>query len=106
MKKYFYLLLLCIPAILAAQNTKLPVIISPKFKKDTVSIVTNGAIPDGYTLNTKSINNTIDALSKKGGGVVLVPSGLWLTGPVVIKSNIDSSFTVVSFFGRAKRVIN
>lgn len=89
MKKYFYLLLLCIPAILPAQNTKLPVIISPKFKKDTISIVTYGAIADGYTLNTKSINNTIDALSKKGGGVVLVPSGLWLTGPVVIKSNIN-----------------
>ena len=28
-------------------------------------------------------------LHKKGGGVVLVPSGLWLTGPIVLKSNIN-----------------
>jgi polygalacturonase len=63
-----------------AQKEKLPVIKSPVFKKDTLSIKKYGAVSDGNTLNTKSINATIDALSKKGGGVVLIPSGLWLTG--------------------------
>jgi polygalacturonase len=72
-----------------AQWNKLPVIIPTKFKKDTVSIKKNGAVPDGYTLNTKSIQSTIDALSKKGGGVVLVPAGLWLTGPIVLKNNVN-----------------
>ncbi|HLG38370.1 MAG TPA: glycosyl hydrolase family 28 protein, partial [Chitinophagaceae bacterium] len=74
----------------AAQfSGKLPVIVSPKFKKDTLSIIKFGAIPDGNALNTKSINAAIDVMNKKGGGVVLVPAGLWLTGPVVIKSNIN-----------------
>ncbi len=73
----------------AQPSGKLPVIIEPKFKKDTFSIKKFGAIPDGYTLNTKSINAAIDACNKKGGGVVLVPSGLWLTGPIVIKSNVN-----------------
>lgn len=68
---------------------KLPVIVSPKFKKDTTSITRYGAVPDGNTLNTKSINAAIDAVNKKGGGVVIVPAGLWLTGPVVLKSNIN-----------------
>ena len=72
-----------------AQWNKLPVIISTKFKKDTASIKKNGAVPDGYTLNTKSIQSAIDALSKKGGGVVLVPAGLWLTGPIVLKNNVN-----------------
>ncbi len=72
-----------------AQKEKLPVIKSPVFKKDTLSIKKYGAVSDGNTLNTKSINGAIDALSKKGGGVVLVPSGLWLTGPVVLKNNIN-----------------
>ena len=72
-----------------AQWNKLPVITSPSFKKDTISIVKNGAVPDGHTLNTKSINTTIGACNKKGGGVVLVPSGLWLTGPIVLKSNVN-----------------
>lgn len=70
-------------------NAKMPVIIAPKFKKDTSSIVKFGAVPDGHVLNTKAINNAIDACNKKGGGVVLVPSGLWLTGPVVLKSNVN-----------------
>ena len=70
-------------------GVKLPVVVAPKFKKDTLSIVKYGAVRDGNTLNTKSINNTIDAISKKGGGVVLIPAGLWLTGPVVLKNNVN-----------------
>ena len=56
----------------------------PTFKKDTFNILNYGAIPDGVTLNTKSINSAIDACSAKGGGVVLVPQGYWLTGPIVL----------------------
>jgi polygalacturonase len=91
MKKVFYLIVFVfIGQQASAQfNQKLPVIIAPKFKKDTLSILKYNAVPDGYTLNTKSINGAIDALSKKGGGVVLVPAGLWLTGPVVLKNNIN-----------------
>jgi len=72
-----------------SQQGKLPVVVSPKFKKDTVDITKFGAIPDGHTLNSKSIKAAIDAISKKGGGVVMIPAGLWLTGPVVLKSNIN-----------------
>ncbi len=91
MKKVIYFIFFVSIGLQASAqfNQKLPVIIAPKFKKDTLSIVKHGAVPDGYILNTKSINNAIDALSKKGGGVVLVPKGLWLTGPIVLKSNIN-----------------
>ena len=90
MKKIILLNLFAIIFLFAfAQKEKLPVIKSPVFKKDTISIKKYGAIEDGNTLNTKSINAAIDALSKKGGGVVLVPAGLWLTGPVVLKNNIN-----------------
>lgn len=74
---------------MAQFNATLPVVQQTLFKKDTLSIVSKGAKPDGYTLNTKAINETIDQLSKKGGGVVHVPQGLWLTGPIVLKSNIN-----------------
>jgi polygalacturonase len=69
--------------------TNLPKIQQPTFKADTVRITTFGAKPDGHTLNTKAINEAIEACSKKGGGVVLIPSGLWITGPVVMKSNVN-----------------
>jgi polygalacturonase len=94
MKKVILLKLFTIAFLFAfAQKEKLPVIKSPVFKKDTVSIKKYGAIADGNTLNTKSINTAIDALSKKGGGIVLVPPGLWLTGPIVLKNNINFHLT-------------
>jgi polygalacturonase len=75
---------------LSAQNWAAPVVVKdPVFRKDTVSILRFGAKADGKTLNTTAINNAIDACSRKGGGVVLVPAGFWLTGPVVLKSNVN-----------------
>jgi hypothetical protein len=68
---------------------KLPVIQQTSFKKDTINIIRFGAVADGQTLNTKAINAAIDACNKKGGGVVVIPSGLWLTGPIVLKSNVN-----------------
>lgn len=67
----------------------LPKAALPVFKKDTFNIIKYGAKPDGITLNTQSINNAIAACSAKGGGVVLVPSGLWLTGPIKLKNNVN-----------------
>ncbi|HET6722663.1 MAG TPA: glycoside hydrolase family 28 protein, partial [Chitinophagaceae bacterium] len=76
-----------------AQKTTLPVVSIPKFKKDTLVIKKFGAVADGHFLNTKAINDAITALNKKGGGVVLIPPGLWLTGPIIIKSNINLHLT-------------
>lgn len=41
------------------------------------------------TLNTKAINAAVSACSQKGGGVVMVPAGLWMTGPIELKSNVN-----------------
>jgi polygalacturonase len=79
-------LMACSPG-LSAQ--KLPVIQQTSFKKDSTYITRFGAIADGQTLNTQAINAAIDACNKKGGGVVVIPAGLWLTGPVVLKSNVN-----------------
>ncbi|TAH06132.1 MAG: glycoside hydrolase family 28 protein [Sphingobacteriales bacterium] len=96
MKKRFLIpaFTLLILEVAAQFPVKLPVIISPKFKKDTLSIAKLGAVPDGYFLNTSIINEAITSLHKKGGGVVLVPKGLWLTGPLVLKSNINMHLAV------------
>ncbi|OKS86967.1 glycoside hydrolase family 28 protein [Mucilaginibacter polytrichastri] len=67
----------------------LPQTKQPVFKKDTFNIARFGAIGNGITLNTAAINNAVNACNKAGGGVVLVPTGLWLTGPVVLKSNVN-----------------
>jgi polygalacturonase len=70
-------------------KVKMPIIKTPVFRKDTFDILKFGAKADGITLNTKSINDAIITCSNKGGGVVLISSGLWLTGPVALKSNVN-----------------
>ena len=67
----------------------LPVIESPVFKKDTFNIMDYNVKADGITLNTKGINAAISECSSKGGGVVVIPNGLWLTGPIELKSNVN-----------------
>lgn len=68
---------------------ELPKIYQPHFKKDTFNITAFGAVNDGQTLNTAAINKAIDECSRSGGGVVLVPRGLWLTGPLVLMGNVN-----------------
>ncbi len=54
------------------------------------NIVTQGkAVGDGKTLNTKVIQQAIDQLSKKGGGRIVFPKGLYLTGCLQLKSGIE-----------------
>ena len=72
-----------------AQNVSSIVIQKTSFRKDTVSIVQFGAKPGPTYTNTESINAAIIAMSKKGGGVVLVPEGSFITGPIVLKSNVN-----------------
>ncbi|HEX5553052.1 MAG TPA: glycoside hydrolase family 28 protein [Chitinophagaceae bacterium] len=72
-----------------ARQGHLPEVIKPDFKSDTFNIIRYGAKSDGITLNTKSINAAIMDCSKNGGGVVLVPDGFWLTGPLVLQNNVN-----------------
>jgi DNA sulfur modification protein DndE len=67
----------------------MPPIDIPLFRADTYNIADHGAKSDGITLNTRAIASAIEACSMAGGGVVLVPRGLWLTGPVQLKSNVN-----------------
>lgn len=66
----------------------------PAFKKDTISIVKTGAVSDGISLNTAAIQKAINTLAAKGGGVVVIPQGLWMTGPITLKSNINLHLAV------------
>lgn len=61
----------------------------PVFPEYSVNITDFGAVADGKTLNTEAINNAIKDVNSKGGGKVVVPAGLWLTGPIELKSNVN-----------------
>lgn len=67
----------------------MPRIEQPSFPDYQVDIRDFGAKNDGVTLNTEAINNAIKAVNSRGGGKVIIPEGLWLTGPVVLLSNVN-----------------
>lgn len=54
-----------------------------------VSIKDFGGVDDGVTLNTEAFANAIRHLSDKGGGRLIVPAGIWYTGPIEFASNIE-----------------
>lgn len=63
-------------------------IFSPNAKKKYV-ITDYGAKSDSTVINTKSIQNAIDECSKKGGGVVVVPEGVFISGAIFLKKGVS-----------------
>lgn len=75
--------LLALAIAVHAANPAMPNIPSAVFN------VTNyGAIGDGVKDNTANIQNTINAASVAGGGVVEIPAGTFLSGPITLASSI------------------
>jgi hypothetical protein len=53
------------------------------------TIITYGAVPDSVTNNTTAIQNAIDKAAESGGGKVLVPKGVFLTGSLELRSGVE-----------------
>jgi polygalacturonase len=65
-------------------EVKAPVIPNAK-----VTLTDFGAVGNGEVLCTDAFAKAIDQLYKMGGGHLVVPRGIWHTGPIVLRSNID-----------------
>ncbi len=68
-------------------NIQMPVVAAIPDK--SVSVVDFGAVGDGVTDNTAVFDKAIKQLSKQGGGHVIVPAGIYMTGPIRLRDNID-----------------
>ncbi len=53
------------------------------------TITEHGAVGDGSTLNTKAIQTAVDQCAAAGGGVVVVPKGVFLTGAIFFKPHVN-----------------
>src|SRR5579872_3874096 len=65
-------------------TASLPVIPDAKF-----SLADFGAVGDGKTMNTDAFKNAVAAVSKAGGGHLIVPSGTYKTLPFQLASHMD-----------------
>jgi len=68
---------------------EMPMVQEPTIPNHVVNLKDFGAVDGGKILNTKAFEDAIDAVSKKGGGKVIIPTGIWLTGPIILKSNLE-----------------
>ena len=67
----------------------MPEIQIPAFPDYSVNIADFGAVGDGKTKNTKAFADAIRDAAENGGGKVVVSRGIWLTGPIRLRSNIN-----------------
>lgn len=61
----------------------------PQIQPRTVNIEDFGGVGDGVTLNTAYFAEAVDVLAQNGGGRLMVPKGVWVTGPLALKDNIE-----------------
>ena len=61
----------------------------PDIPACSVCLTDFGGIGDGVFLNTEAFARAIDALTQKGGGRLVVPAGIWRTGPIALQSRIE-----------------
>ncbi len=53
-----------------------------------VNIRDHGAVGDGQTLNTAAIQKAIDSCAAAGGGMIVVPAGVFISGSLVLKPGV------------------
>lgn len=65
------------------------IILGLKSFSQTYNILAFGAKPDSATINTKYIQKAIDSCSISGGGTVIIPKGIFVTGTLLMKNNVN-----------------
>jgi alpha-L-rhamnosidase len=58
----------------------------PATKIDVTSL---GAVPDGKTVNTAAIQSAIEQASSAGGGTVVIPRGVFVSGAIFLKPGVN-----------------
>ncbi|MDZ7305316.1 MAG: glycosyl hydrolase family 28-related protein, partial [candidate division KSB1 bacterium] len=66
-----------------------PLLLSISLQAGTYNVKDFGAVGDGKTINTTAIQNAINQCRDNGGGTVIIPSGIFVTGVIRLYSNIN-----------------
>ncbi len=74
--------------LIAHSSIDFPAIKIPQFADRQLNIIDLGADPSGQQLSTAAFQQAIDFITAQGGGTVLVPHGVYVTGPIELKSNV------------------
>lgn len=86
------LLLVCslfISVVYSMEMPKMKEIVRPVFPNHRLSMLEVGGIGDGIFDNTAAFERAMEQLEAEGGGRLEVPFGVWLTGPITFRSNVE-----------------
>lgn len=73
----------------AAAPFSMPIIAIPDFTRAPRFPITDfGAVPGDTQRNRMAIASAIESAHRSGGGRVVVPPGVWSTGPIHLRSNV------------------
>lgn len=81
----------------------MPQLQAPIFPDFIVNMKDKGIAPE--SLLSPILNQTIEEVSKRGGGTVVVPAGHWKSGRIVLKSNVNlhiADGAIIEFGGKAE----
>src|SRR5262245_2834483 len=78
----------CVPAVRSAEQAAV-VAAKPVIPDATFNLAGFGGVGDGKSLNTDAFKNAIAAISKVGGGHLIVPAGTYRTLPFTLTSHMD-----------------
>lgn len=67
----------------------MPSVKPPSFPDRLYDIRDFGAVDDGLASNTEAVRLAIETCHGEGGGVVCIPPGVWLTGPIHLRGNVN-----------------
>ena len=68
---------------------EMPRVERPSIPARCVVLTDFGGVGDGVAMNTQAFADAIASLEKQGGGKLVVPKGIWRTGPIELKSHIE-----------------
>ncbi|MEP0212593.1 MAG: glycosyl hydrolase family 28 protein [Cellulophaga sp.] len=82
----YKLLLHTIKIVLTVSITALTFSVTAQTK--VYDVTKFGAKGDSITVNTKALQKAIDKCSKKGGGIVHIANGIFISGTIILKNNV------------------
>ena len=81
--------MLACPISASAGNEDFPDVKKVQIPELSVSILDFGGIGDGASSNDGAFRDAVTFLRQRGGGHLMIPSGIWICESIVLGSNID-----------------
>ncbi|KAA5546789.1 glycoside hydrolase family 28 protein [Adhaeribacter rhizoryzae] len=86
--KWYYIIIVCGLSLVSCSKPLTSQAVKKQAELQIFDVTKFGAKGDSITINTKFIQEALDECYKVGGGIVLIPQGVFSSGALFLKSNV------------------